>query len=424
MVVKLKILVAILLIFQTPFFSCENHSKKSDSIVRSDNQTNNGGPLTGVSTPAPSGPVLTGAENMQEYLHLLHGKNVALVVNHTSLVGNQHLVDTLLARGVKVSTIFAPEHGFRGTADAGEHFKDMKDPKTAIPIVSLYGKKKKPGTSDLEKTDVLVFDIQDVGTRFYTFLSTLCYVMEACAENKLPLIILDRPNPNGHFVDGPVLRKTHQSFVGLHEVPVVHGMTLGEYANMASKEGWLDGGAQCDLTVIACKNYNHRTFYQLPLNPSPNLPNMRSIYLYPSLCFFEGTVVSVGRGTDKQFQVLGVPGFPNGNYSFTPVPKPGAKNPPHEGVECRGLDLSQTSIEELQKKQEIDLSYLLSFYTGYPHKEKFFLPTLFFDKLAGSAELRNQLIAGKSEEVIRASWKADLEKFKNIRKKYLLYEDF
>jgi uncharacterized protein YbbC (DUF1343 family) len=347
-----------------------------------------------------------------------------MVVNHTSMIGNVHLVDSLLSLGIRIERIFAPEHGFRGDASDGENISDQKDAKTGIPILSVYGERRKPGPDDLNGLDYIIFDIQDVGTRFYTYISTMSYFLEACAENKLPMLVLDRPNPNGHYVDGPVLEKSHSSFVGLHEVPVVHGMTVGEYALMVNGEGWLANGTRCSLKVIPCVNYDHKTMYELPVKPSPNLPNMRAVYLYPSICFFEGTVVSIGRGTNKQFQVLGAPGFPMGDFSFTPRPMAGSINPPQNGIECRGYDLTSIAVADLQKKSKLDLSYLLSFYRDYPDKSAFFLKSLYIDKLAGSTNLRGQIVDGLSMAQIRESWQPGLTKFKGIRKKYLLYPDF
>ncbi len=412
MVVKLKIFVAIASIICLANFSCAQ--KKSQPSVPESPQT----------IPAESKAPIAAAERFDAYLPQLQGKRIGAVVNHTSMLGETHLVDTLLKLGIRIEKIFAPEHGFRGTADAGEHVRDGRDAATGIPLVSLYGSKKKPGKAELEGLDLVLFDIQDVGARFYTYISTMSYVMEACAEQGLPMLVLDRPNPNGHYVDGPVLQKTYSSFVGLHEVPVVHGMTVGEYARMVNGEGWLAGGIQCSLTVIPCENYDHTIRYELPVKPSPNLPNMRAIYLYPSICFFEGTEVSVGRGTDKQFQVLGSPGFSGGDFTFTPRPMEGAKNPPFEGKVCHGFDLTTLTTEDLARQNAIDLSYLITFYQGFDKKESFFLKNLFFDKLAGGPDLRQQIIAGKSETEIRESWQSGLEQFKTIRSKYLLYPDF
>lgn len=368
--------------------------------------------------------LVTGAGRFSLYLPVLtSAKGVALVVNQTSMVGNSHLADTLWALGVKLKVIFAPEHGIRGDADAGETIHDAKDPKTGVPLASLYGSKKKPSAEDLKDVDWVVFDIQDVGTRFYTYISTLHYVMDACAELDKHLLVLDRPNPNGHYVDGPVLQPAYKSFVGMHPVPIVHGLTIGEYARLINGSGWLSQGRKCDLTVAPCARYDHQTPYELPIKPSPNLPNNRAIYLYPSICFFEGTVASLGRGTDKQFQVLGHPDFPAGDYTFTPVPKPGAKQPPLEGKLCRGYDLSTLNPESLRKDAAINLEYLLDFYRQFPDKENFFLKNNFIDKLAGSDALRTQVINGLNADQIKASWKNELDAFKDKRRLYLMYRE-
>lgn len=363
--------------------------------------------------------VITGDERTGEYLPLIEGKNIAIVANQTSLVGNIHLVDTLLSRGVNIGVIFAPEHGFRDLADAGAVISSGTDPVTGIKVTSLYSGQKKPLPADLSGIDYVIFDIQDVGTRFYTYLTTMCYVMEACAENGVPFILLDRPNPNGFYVDGPVLDTAFRSFVGIHQVPVVHGMTLGEYASMVNGEGWLAGGLKCELHVVTCLNYTHDTLYSLPVKPSPNLPNMNSVYLYPSLCFSEGTVLSCGRGTDFPFQVLGAPAMPDNGFSFTPQPGPGASSPKYNGQVCYGTDLRNALAEGLVPKPEINLKWIIDAYRAYPEKDKFF--TGYFDTLAGSTRLREQIEQGLSHEEIRASWKQDLEEFLKIRNKYLLY---
>ena len=363
-----------------------------------------------------------GAAQFDLYLPQLADKKVAMMVNQTSVIEGTHIVDLLIEKGIAVQKIFAPEHGFRGTADAGEKLEDGRDAKTGLPLISLYGKKKKPNQEDLEDIDIIIFDIQDVGARFYTYISSMHYLMEACVENGKQFMVLDRPNPNGHYVDGPMLDPDFSSFVGMHPIPVVHGMTVGEYAQMVNGEGWLSDGQQCELTVIPCKNYDHQDFYELPIKPSPNLPNIRSIYLYPSLCFLEGTQVSVGRGTNTQFQVYGHPDFTDMPYAFTPVPMPGAKYPKLKEKECYGLNLTKVSLEELQKKARLDLSYLINAYKAFPEKEKFFLKTNFIDKLAGSDALRKAIIAGKTEEEIRATWQEDLAVFRANRAKYLLYQ--
>jgi uncharacterized protein YbbC (DUF1343 family) len=342
-------------------------------------------------------------------------KSVGLLVNHSSLVGDIHLVDTLLSLGVDIRKIFAPEHGFRGNADAGELIRDDKDAATGIPIISLYGKQKKPSSRHLEDLDLLIFDIQDVGARFFTYISTMHLMMEACAEAEIPLLILDRPNPNAHYVDGPVLQLPFKSFVGMHPIPVVHGMTIGELALMINGEKWLLDSLQCDLQVITVKQWSRKQAYILPVKPSPNLPNAQAIALYPSLCFFEGTVVSVGRGTEFPFQVWGFPNENFGDFSFTPVSRPGAKRPKYENQVCYGVDL-RTS----EKPDRLKLDWLIRAYKHYA-KNDFF--NSFFDKLAGTDQLRKQIINGKSETQIRASWQVDLDTFRLQRKKYLLYEE-
>lgn len=366
-------------------------------------------------------PVLSGAYQFDSYLPLLKDKRVALVANHTSLVNRTHLADSLLALDVSLIKVFSPEHGFRGKASAGEQISDEKDAKTGLPIVSLYGSHKKPTAEDLQGVDIVLFDLQDVGVRVYTYISTMTYVMEACAENDIPVVVLDRPNPNGHYVDGPVLEKDFSSFVGLHPVPLVHGMTVGEYARMLNGEGWLENGIKCELSVIPVQNYDHNTLYQLPVQPSPNLRDMNSIYLYPSLVLFEGTIVSIGRGTEHPFEVLGHPDFMIGSYTFKPEPNDGAKHPKHEGQQCYGTSLigytQQAGIPD-----ELKLGWLIAYYDYFKEKEDFFIP--FFDKLAGTDKLRKQIISGMSEEEIRDSWEEDLDSFEKVREKYLLYRDF
>jgi len=368
--------------------------------------------------------IVLGAERFAEYEAALNGKSVALVVNQTSMVGSTHLVDILLSKGIHIKTVFAPEHGFRGKADAGAHVSDSKDAKTGLPIVSLYGKNKKPSKEQLENIDVVVFDIQDVGARFYTYISTMHYVMEACAENDKKVLVLDRPNPNGHYVDGPVLDVKFQSFVGMHPIPIVHGMTVGELAQMINAEAWLKDGLRCDLQVVPCLNYTHKMPYELPIKPSPNLPNLRSIYLYPSLCLFEPTVVSIGRGTDKQFQLAGTPTkTDHATFSFMPVSKAGAKYPKHENKTCYGIDFSTASAETYRKNQ-LNLSWLIDFYNHANDKKGFFTSSDFFNKLAGNAILQQQIKVGLPESQIRQTWEAKLQIFKDKRKKYLLYTDF
>lgn len=402
-------------------------------------------------------PVLTGADQMNDYLPLLKGVSVAVFANQTSVVGKSHLVDTLLKLGVRIKKIFAPEHGFRGQADAGEHVSSLRDPGTGIPIISLYGSKMKPSAEDLADVDIMLFDIQDVGVRWYTYISSLQKYIESAIENNRPLILLDRPNPNGFYIDGPVLDTAYRSFVGMQPVPVVYGMTLGEYARMLIGEHWLDPNLNADinaihainesatridsmiralrkkpinigmndfrLIVIPCKNYTHQTRYILPMKPSPNLPNMQSVYLYPSLCFFEGTPVSLGRGTDKPFQQFGHPDFPKAGYHFRPESTPGAKNPPLLNQVCYGYDLSKIRLSK-ETGNHLVLKWLIQAYQEYPEKSSFFLGSGgFFNKLAGGPILAGQLKSGKTEDEIRKSWEPALDNFKKIRRKYLIYPE-
>ena len=362
-----------------------------------------------------------GAEQLKKYLPLLTNKKVALVVNHASVVKQKHLVDVLLENGVAVKQIFAPEHGFRGKADAGEHLKNGVDVKSGLPIVSLYGKHKKPTSQDLNNIDVIVFDIQDVGVRFYTYLSTLHYIMEAAAENGVKVIVLDRPNPNGSCIDGPVMQKEFYSFVGLHPVPILYGMTIGEYALMINGQEWLKGAVKADLEVIKLQNYAHNSFYHLAIKPSPNLPNDRAIKLYPSLALFEGTVISAGRGTHKQFQLYGAPLYNIHGFSFTPTPQEGAKYPKHKNKICYGVDLSTLDVQKLHQENRMDIGYLKDAYKNYSDKKQFFLKSGFFERLVGTNMLRQQVIDDVSKKEIRKSWEVGLYNFKSIRKKYLLY---
>lgn len=360
-------------------------------------------------------PIKTGADNSEKYLSILKGKKVGIVTNQTGILSDKtHLVDFLLEKKVNIQKIYAPEHGFRGTADAGELIKDGKDTQTGLPIISLYGDNKKPKPEQLKGIDVLVFDLQDVGARFYTYISSLHYVMEACAENNIPLVILDRPNPNGGVVDGPILEIENKSFIGMHPIPVLHGMTIGEYGQMINGEKWLKNGIQCQLTVIPCLNYNKEINYSLPVKPSPNLPNDQSINLYASLCFFEGTNVSLGRGTEKQFQIYGSPFLPKSGFSFTPKPNFGAKDPLHNGKLCYGEDLSGIS-----KISGLQLKWLLKAYNSTSDKSKFFIP--FFTKLAGTKKLQEQIEAGMTEAEIKKTWQVGLANFKKIRKNYQIY---
>lgn len=398
--------------------------------------------------------IKTGADNSLAYLPLLKDKKVGIITNQTGILSDKtHLVDFLLEKKVNVQKIYAPEHGFRGTADAGELIKDGKDTKTGLPIISLYGNNKKPKPEQLAGIDVMVFDLQDVGARFYTYISSLHYIMEACAENNIPLIVLDRPNPNGSIVDGPILEKENTSFVGMHQIPLLHGMTIGEYAKMINGEKWLKNGVECKLTVIPCLNYNREMAYSLPVKPSPNLPNDQSINLYASLCLFEGTNVSSGRGTEMQFQIYGSPFLPKDSYivakdkdslkikkiafivfgdeinkyksdeiiekfnsfSFTPMPNFGAKDPMHNGKLCYGEDLTK-----IEKVKQLELKWLIKAYNSTSDKSKFFND--FFVKLAGTKKLREQIEAGVSESEIRKSWEKGLNDFKTMRRNYLIYK--
>lgn len=367
----------------------------------------------------PLSKIYTGADQIQLYLSKLKGKNIAIVANQTSVIYNgnnyTHIVDSLVSLKINIHKVFAPEHGFRGDADAGESVADGIDKKTEIPIISLYGKNKKPTKEQLKDIDLMVFDIQDVGVRFYTYISSLHYVMEACAEEKIPVLLLDRPNPNGHYIDGPVLEAEHKSFVGMHPVPVVYGMTIGEYGLMINGEKWLKNGIQTNLTVIPLKNYTHSSNYNLRIKPSPNLPNDTAINLYPSLCFFEGTNVSAGRGTAQQFQIYGSP-FLNtkSKFTFTPNPNEGSKSPKHAYIICYGQDLTKT-----KKLASLNLSWLIK--AKKQNRTKNFFNS-FFTKLAGTEKLQNQIEEKITEELIRASWVEDIKAFKNVRKSYLLYK--
>lgn len=367
--------------------------------------------------------VKTGAAQEELYLSKLEGKKVGVIVNQTSVVGNQHLVDFLLSKKVAVTKIFAPEHGFRGEAEAGEKFKDAKDSKTGLPIISLHGNKYKPSEMDMKDIDVLVFDIQDVGVRFYTYISTLLYAMEACAENQKTMMVLDRPNPNGHYIDGPVLDMKFKSFVGIAPIPVVHGLTVGEFAKMTNGEKWLANSNTCNLEVIPCQNYTHDTYYEIKIAPSPNLRTMRSILLYPSICFFEGTNVSLGRGTTMPFEVIGHPAL-KGKYDFNFTPKPNAasSNPPQNGKTCYGINFQGMSEAQIFAQKQLDFTYLFEFYKPVSSKETYFLSNNFFDKLAGTDTFRKAIQEGKSESDIRKTWQPALDTYKKMREKYLLYK--
>ena len=367
--------------------------------------------------------MLSGAQRTEKYFSLLKGKSIALVANQSSLVGKQHLVDTLIHSGFHVARVFCPEHGFRGNADAGEEIASEKDEFTGIEIVSLFGNKVKPSKKDMVGIDLVVFDIQDVGVRFFTYLSTLQYVMEACAENNKPLIVLDRPNPNGFYVDGPVLDLKFRSFVGLNPIPIVYGMTIGEYAKMVNEEGWLKNKIKCKLQIIICENYDHNWSSELPVRPSPNLPNLQSILLYPSICLFEGTIISLGRGTDYPFQVFGHPELKICSFKFTPRSIRGmSKSPLYLGKECCGLDLSKFDRSQIYSNKKLILDWMILAYANCPQKDSFF--NSYFDMLAGNKILKEQIRSGQDPGTIRESWKPELETFLLIRKKYLLYKDF
>lgn len=385
--------------------------------------------------------IIPGAERMDAYVHLLKGKRVAVFANQTSMVHHTHLVDTLMKSGVKVVRIFGPEHGFRGNVNDGQKVENSIDKETGIEVISLYGKHNKPTREDLEGVDIMLFDIQDVGTRFYTFISSLQYYMESACENSKPLLILDRPNPNGFYVDGPVLDLKYKSFVGMQPVPIVYGMTLGEYAFMIAGEKWLSEEANKKYSyyqhaensvdtpfhflVIKCVNYDHNSKYILPVRPSPNLPSIQSIYWYPSTCFFEGTVLSEGRGTAKPFQLFGHPSLPKNLASFTPSPREGATDPKHNGQVCYGWDISGTPAQVVaQVDNKIQLKWIMQAYKLFPDKDNFFLKSSHFNRLAGNDLLMQQIKDGVTESEIRKSWEPALSNFKKIRKKYLLYKDF
>ncbi len=391
--------------FQT-FGACQQIEKNKNSTVKSE-------------VVAPS-PIILGNEQLSAYIPMLENKRIGFVGNHTSQIGSIHLVDSLLSLDIKITKVFSPEHGFRGEADAGEKVSSGIDAATSLPIISLYGDNKKPTTSQLQDIDILLFDIQDVGARFYTYISTLHYVMEAAAEAKISLIVLDRPNPNGHFIDGPILEEKYKSFVGLHPIPVVHGMTIGEYAQMINGEAWLANKVKCELVVVPCLNYDRNMRYDPQIPPSPNLPNARAVYLYPSLCFFEGTNVSVGRGTNFPFQQIGAPNLNNFEHSFVPQASFGAKNPKYEGEKCFGIDFSEIDAAQFRNQGKLDLTYLISFYEASSNRTKFF--NNFFNLLSGNSSLQTAIKSGKTEEEIRASWQSGLEEFKTMRKKYLLYQ--
>ncbi len=369
--------------------------------------------------------VKTGASQVEEYISFIKDKRIAIVGNQTSVIGETHLVDSLLKLGIDIKNVFAPEHGFRGTAGAGELVKDGIDVKTGVPIISLHGRKKrKPSVEVLKDIDLVIFDIQDVGVRFYTYISTMHYVMEACAEQNITLVILDRPNPNGHYVDGPVLKEGNESFIGMHPVPIIHGMTIAEYALMINGEKWLNNGVQCKLKIINCKGYKHSDFYKLPIKPSPNLPNMSSIYLYPSLCLFEGTNISVGRGTEFPFQIYGSPDHPKTDFLFTPISVPGAKYPKHKGKVCYGYNLFEFGNNLFRTLGKLHFDWIIKTYKNSNDKANFFRKDGFFRLLTGDVEIRKMIEKGYSAHEIWSSFQNEVKQFKEIRKEYLIYPDF
>jgi uncharacterized protein YbbC (DUF1343 family) len=424
----LKVLIAwiiMFLLFTIESFSQQVSPSADSSSVNTDTSSRSFTDTMAFSLP-DTGAVkvkkfMTGADQVKAYATLLKAKRVAIVMNQTSLVGNVRVIDTLLKLKVNVTAIFTPEHGVSGRAGAGEVVENSKDEQTGIPVISLYGEHLKPTKKEMKEIDAVVFDIQDVGARFYTYISTLHNVMEACAENEKFLIVLDRPNPNGFYVDGPLLESKQKSFVGMDPVPVMYGMTIGELAQMINMEGWIKGGP-CRLRVIKMKLYSHKQLYNLPVAPSPNLPDMKSVYLYPSLCFFEGTKVSVGRGTDRPFQQIGYPGLKDGDITFTPQSTEAAPNPPYKDTLCTGWDLAHDVDDTANLPRQINLQWLIKMYGSYPDKTKFFIP--FFDKLAGTSKLREQIQKGMNEDQIRDTWKQDLDEFMLKRKRYLLYDDF
>ncbi len=397
----------IVLVFAFSLGSCHSQKKKKTNSV-SKNTCNRKISVT------------VGANQIEKYLPLIKNKQIGIVANQTSVIFKKdekkytHLVDSLISLNINITKVFAPEHGFRGKADAGEFIKNGKDPKTGIDIISIYGNNKKPTKNQLKNLELLIFDIQDVGARFYTYISSLHYVMEACAENNIPLLILDRPNPNGNYIDGPILEIENKSFVGMHPIPVVHGMTIGEYAQMINGQKWLSNGIECNIKVIKCKNYIKNLHYSLPIKPSPNLPNDKSVNLYPSLCFFEGTSVSVGRGTEMQFQVFGAPYLPKTTFQFTPTPNEGAKHPKYNNKVCYGKDL-----RNLNNLKSINLEWLIYCYNNSSTKESFF--NSFFTKLAGTDKLQKQIKQGLSSNKIKSTWQKDLKEYNQMRKKYLIY---
>lgn len=378
--------------------------------------------IAGRATESTVSDLSVGAEQLALYVPSLTGKSCALVVNQSSMVDDRHLVDTLRALDVNILKIFVPEHGFRGKADRGAHVEDEKDGDTGLNIISLYGKNKKPSAEALDDVDVVIFDLQDVGVRCYTYISTLHHVMEACAETNTKLIVLDRPNPNGHYVSGPVRKSNFESFIAMHPVPLIHGLTMGEYAQMIKGEKWIESSDQLNMEVIPCVNYTHDTRYVLSIPPSPNLRSEHSVLLYPSLVFFEGTVVSVGRGTDHPFEVFGHPDFEEMTYEFTPKSVEGASHPVLMDELCKGRNLSDIDPYIIRNDIQFSLAYLIEAYKAFPDKESFFLDNGFFDKLAGNTDLKEDIIAGKDISDIQQSWDAELNLFMAMRAPYLIYD--
>ncbi len=415
----MNIILCTLVSITTYFFSLINHY---DLQIKSLNNNTKEIAISPTDSTLYDFDIRPAAHLTGNYIAKLKNKKIALCVNQTSTIGNVHLVDTLRSLGINIAVIFAPEHGFRGKADAGEHVDNSVDATTGIKIISLYGDHKKPTSADLADVDMIVFDIQDVGCRFYTFISTLNYVMEACVDNSVPLLVLDRPNPNGFFIDGPILEKEYASFVGMNPVPIVHGMTIGEYALMINGEHWLGPNKQCNVVVVQCENYNHNKMYYVPIAPSPNLKSMQSIYLYPTLCLFEGTPVSVGRGTETPFEHFGHPDFAKYSYQFIPQSNAGAKNPTLKGTICYGVNAASAGVLRIRALRKIQLNYILNAYNSIDNKATFF--TSFFDKLAGNASLQLMIKNGKRENEIRQNWEKGIADFKIMRKKYLLYTDF
>ncbi len=411
----MKKLIPLFLIIITGLTCCNNTGKSNFTVVDTQEES--------VKTDTV---VYPGIYQTEQYIKLIDGKKTGIVSNQTGIINGVSLVDTLISLKQNIVKVFCPEHGFRGNADAGAKVDNSIDEKTGLPVISLYGNNKKPSAEQLSDIEVVVFDLQDVGVRFYTYISTLHYVMEACAESNIPVIILDRPNPNAHYIDGPVLDTANfRSFIGMHPVPVVYGMTIGEYGKMINGEKWLKNGVQCDLTVIPCKNYTHNTKYSLPVKPSPNLPNDRSVELYPAICLFESTTLSVGRGTNKQFQILGHPSLSvveEADFTFTPLPNEGASDPVLNGRLCYGFDLSEDNSVFEWKEGKLNIGVMIEMYKMFPEKDNFFKKSNSIELLSGYTGFREQIKNGVSEDEIRKGWQTGIEEFKKTRSKYLIYE--